>query len=272
MIKSCLIIASGTTAKRVFPFYQKLTIGRQSTNDISIADRLVSKRHAVVGRVKGQTVVKDLGSRNGTLVNGDKVEKAILYSGDRLKIGSAMLRFFKKEERGKTRLGSTSGESVGVQELGEYLIEAGIVDQFTWLRVLGEAEKSQTIDRLLLKIGLLDDLNLAKTIGKQMQIPLIRLNDLEIPQEVCSLIPVRVAKSHLLVPVKDSGGKLLVAMVNPLDSDALQALRLLTRMKIEVAVSPRQDILEALARAYPVEFLDQALQGAPEDDELTVDL
>ena len=272
MIKSCLIIESGSTQPRIFPFYQKLTIGRQSTNDISIADRLVSKRHAVVGRVKGQTVVKDLGSRNGTFVNGEKVEKAILYSGDRLKIGGAMLRFFKKEERGKTSSDRTSAEPGGVQELGEYLIEAGIVDEFTWLRVLGEEEKSQTIERLLLEIGLLDDLNLAKTMGKQMQIPLIRLKDLEIPQEVSSLIPVKVAKSHLLMPVKVSGGKLLVAMVNPLDSDALQALRLLTRMKIEVAVSPRQDIHEARARAYPMEFFEQALEGAADDDELTVEL
>ena len=272
MIKSCLIIESGSTQPRVFPFYQKLTIGRQSTNDIAIADRLVSKRHAAVGRVKGQIVVKDLGSRNGTFVNGEKVEKAILYSGDRLKIGSAMLRFFKEEERGKTSSDSDSVESGGVQKLGEYLIEAGIVDQFTWMRALEEAEKNLTIDRLLLDIGILDDLNLAKAIGKQMQMPLIRLKNLEIPQEASSLIPVKVAKSHLLVPVKVSGGKLLVAMVNPLDSDALQDLRLLTRMKIEVAVSPRQDILEALARAYPAEFLDQVLQGAPDDDEVTVDL
>ena len=272
MIKSCLIIESGSTEKRVFPFYQRLTIGRQSTNDISIADRLVSKRHAVVGRVKGQTVVKDLGSRNGTFVNGDKVEKALLLSGDRLKIGGAMLRFFKQEERGKTSSNRTSAESGGVQELGEYLIEAGIVDQSTWLRVLGKAEKSQTIEGMLLEIGLLDDLNLAKAIGRQMQIPVIRLTNLEIPQEVCSLIPGKVAKSHLLMPVKVSGGKLLVAMVDPLDSDGLQTLRLLTSMRIEVAVSSRQDILEALARTYPVEFLDQVLQGGSDDDELTVDL
>jgi type IV pilus assembly protein PilB len=113
---------------------------------------------------------------------------------------------------------------------------------------------------------------LAKTISKQMQIPLIRLKDLEIPQELCSLIPVKVVQSHLLVPAKVSGNKLLIAMVNPLDADVLQDLRLLTKMNIEVAVSPRQDILEALARAYPVAFLDQALQGASDDDELTVDL
>jgi pSer/pThr/pTyr-binding forkhead associated (FHA) protein len=272
MIKSCFILESGSTEKKVFPFYQKLTIGRHSTNDVMLADRMVSKRHAVVGRVKGHIVVKDLGSRNGTLVNGDKVEKAILVSGDRLKIGNAVLRFFREEELGKSDPARGSSNSRGVQKLGEYLIEAGIIDQFTLLRVLGEEEKSQTIDQMLLDIGILDDLNIAKALAKQVNVPLIRLKNLEIPQEATSLIPLKVAKSHLLMPLKVSGGKILVAMVNPLDSDAIQALRLLTGMKIEVAVAPRQDILEALARVYPVEFLDSVLQGAPGDDEVTVDL
>ena len=272
MIKSCFILESGSSEKRVFPFYQRLTIGRHSTNDVMLADRMVSKQHAVVGRVKGRIVVKDLGSRNGTFVNGEKVEKAILACGDRLKIGSAVLRFFKEEERGKTKLDGSATIARGVQKLGEYLIEAGIVDEFTLQRVLGEEEKSQTIDQMLLYIGILDDLNIARSLAKQLKVPLIRLKDLEIPQEVTSLIPVKVAKTHLLLPIKLSEGKLLVAMVNPLDSDAVQALRLMTRMKIEVAVAPREDILEALVRVYPIEFLDQVLQGAPDDDEVTIDL
>jgi len=272
MIKSCFIFEGSRTEKRVFPFYQRLTIGRHSSNDVMLADRMVSKRHAVVGRVKGRIVVKDLGSRNGTFVNGEKVEKAILVSGDRLKIGSTVLRFFREEQSGKTDLDGSSTTSRGVQKLGEYLIEAGIVDEFTLLRVLGEEEKSQTIDQMLLDTGILDDLSIARSLAKQLKVPLIRLTDLEIPQEVTSLIPVKVAKTHLLVPVKVSEGKLLVAMANPLDSDAIQALRLMTKMKIEVAVAPRQDILEAFVRVYPVEFLDQVLQGAPDDDEVTIDL
>lgn len=272
MIKSCLILESGSTEKKVFPLYQRLTVGRQSTNDIVIADRMVSKRHAVVGRVKGKIVVKDLSSRNGTFVNGEKVEKAILVSGDRLKIGNAVLRFFKEEERGKTNLDGSSPASRGVQKLGEYLIEAGIIDQFTLLRVLGEEEKSQTIDQMLLDTGILDDVNIAKTLAKQVNLPLVRLKNVEIPQEATSLIPVKIAKTHLVMPIKVSEGKLLVAMANPLDSEAIQALRLLTGMKIEVAVAPRKDILEAFVRAYPAAFLDQMLQGAPDDDEVTIDL
>jgi hypothetical protein len=232
---------------------------------------MVSKRHAAVGRVKGRIVVKDLGSRNGTFVNGEKVEKAILASGDRLKVGSVVLRFFREEEPGKTDLDGSATTPRGVQKLGEYLIEAGIIDQFTLLRVLGEEEKSQTIDQMLLDTGILDDLNIAKSLAKQLKVPFLRLKDLEIPQEVTSLVPVGVAKAHLLMPVKVSEGKLLVAMANPLDSEAIQTMRLVTRMKIEVAVAPREDILEAVVKAYPVEFLDQVLQGAPDDDEVTID-
>lgn len=190
MIKSCFILESGGNEKRVFPFYQKLTIGRHSSNDVILADRMVSKRHAAVGRVKGRIVVKDLGSRNGTFVNGERVEKAILASGDRLKVGSAVLRFFREEERGKTDLDGSAATSGGVQKLGEYLIEAGIVDEFTLLRVLGEEEKSQTIDQMLLDTGILDDLNIAKSLAKQLKVPFVRLKELEIPQEVTSLVPV----------------------------------------------------------------------------------
>lgn len=71
MITSCLIVESKIVEKRVYPLYARLTIGRKFINDISLPDRTVSKQHAVVGRVKGKIVVKDLGSRNGTFVNGE---------------------------------------------------------------------------------------------------------------------------------------------------------------------------------------------------------
>ena len=69
-----------------------------------------------------------------------------------------------------------------------------------------------------------------------------------------------------------SDGKLLVAMVNPLDTQAIRVLRVATQMKIEVAVSSRQDILETFVRIYPVGFLDQMLAENPDTDEVTVDL
>jgi hypothetical protein len=47
---------------------------------------------------------------------------------------------------------------------------------------------------------------------------------------------------------------------------------MVTGMSIEVVVASREDILEAIARYYPAAFLDQTLDGAPDLDEVTVDI
>jgi pSer/pThr/pTyr-binding forkhead associated (FHA) protein len=272
MIKSCLILETKHTTKRVFPFYAKMIIGRHSTNDIPLPDRTVSKRHAVIGRVRGQAVVKDLDSRNGTFVNGQKVEKAILSCGDILKVGSVMFRFFQEDETPQGKDAESTTTSQSVQRLGKCLVEAGIVDEMTLLGVLSEEKKSPTIDQVLIDLGLLDDDNRAKALARQLKFPFISLKEREIPQQITSLVTAEVATTLVIVPVELAGGKLLVAMADPLDSSAIQILRMVTGMSIEVVVASREDILEAIARYYPAAFLDQTLDGAPDLDEVTVDI
>ncbi len=272
MIKSCLILETKLTTKRVFPFYAKMIIGRHSTNDIPLPDRTVSKRHAVIGRVRGQAVVKDLGSRNGTFVDGQKVEKAILTSGDRLKVGSVMLRFFQEDKTSQGENTESTTTPQCVHRLGKCLVEAGIIDEMNLFGVLSEEKKSPTIDQLLIDLGLLDDDNRARALARQLKFPFLSLKEREIPQQITSLVTAEVATTHVIVPVELAGGKLLVAIADPLDSSAIQVLRMVTGMSIEVVVASREDILEAIARYYPAAFLDQTLDGAPDLDEVTVDL
>ena len=217
-------------------------------------------------------MVKDLGSRNGTFVNGQKVEKAILASGARLKVGSVTLRFFQEDETSQGKDAESPTASQCVQRLGKCLVEAGIVDEMTLLGALGEEKKSPTIDQMLIDLGLLDDDNRAKALARQLKFPFISLKEREIPQQVTSLVTAEVATTHVIVPVELAGGKLLVAMADPLDSSAIQVLRMVTGMSIEVVVASREDILEAIARYYPAAFLDQTLDGAPDLDEVTVDI
>ncbi|MGD8878263.1 MAG: FHA domain-containing protein, partial [Syntrophobacterales bacterium] len=272
MIKSCLILETELTKKRVFPFYAKMIIGRHSTNDIPLPDRTVSKRHAVLGRVRGQAVVKDLGSRNGTFVNGEKVEKAILSCGDRIKVGSVMLRFFQEDESATAKDAENSTAPQSVRKLGACLVEAGIIDEMTLFGALGEDEKSPTIDQMLRDLALLDDDNTARALARQLKFPFMSLKEREIPHQVTSLVTTEVAITHVIVPVELEGGKLVVAMADPLDSSAIQVLRVTTGMSIEVVVASREDILEAIARYYPAAFMDQTLDGAEDLEEVTVDM
>jgi hypothetical protein len=70
-----------------------VVIGRLSTCDIPLGDPQVSRRHAEVRRDLEGFCVFDLGSTNGTVVNGAPVRERRLCDGDELRIGSATIRF-----------------------------------------------------------------------------------------------------------------------------------------------------------------------------------
>lgn len=68
------------------------TIGRSSACEIALLDDTVSRRHAEIAVRAGICLVRDLGSCNGTLLNGRHVTRARLRRGDVLELGEAELR------------------------------------------------------------------------------------------------------------------------------------------------------------------------------------
>ncbi len=74
-------------------FFEKyfISIGRNPENDIVIPNTTVSATHAVIHREKSGFFVQDTGSTNGVLLNERKIDKKRLHSGDKLKLGSAIL-------------------------------------------------------------------------------------------------------------------------------------------------------------------------------------
>ncbi len=68
-------------------------IGRDAEMDLTLADAAVSRHHATIQLEQGGWVVVDADSRHGTYVNGVRVSRQQLTAGDRIQIGSALLRF-----------------------------------------------------------------------------------------------------------------------------------------------------------------------------------
>lgn len=97
---------------------QELLIGRAQSATISLDDSTVSSRHAVLesemSRDKNQTYyLRDLASKNGTYVEGQRISRAPLSDGDEFKIGWSTFRFDSKE---RTRTSHRRNEAVS-QEL-----------------------------------------------------------------------------------------------------------------------------------------------------------
>ena len=70
-----------------------VTIGRLPDCQVTIADKGASRRHAQIRRKDGSYVLTDLGSTNGTRLNGQTVQTGELTDGDRITIGSTLLEF-----------------------------------------------------------------------------------------------------------------------------------------------------------------------------------
>lgn len=90
---------SGHPKDRISITDPPITIGRLSNNDVVLSDPNVSRRHAELRLSDGRWVLTDLGSTNGTLVNGKLAREQPVSSGDRLSFGTSELVF---EIKGKS--------------------------------------------------------------------------------------------------------------------------------------------------------------------------
>ncbi|MBW1863656.1 MAG: Flp pilus assembly complex ATPase component TadA [Deltaproteobacteria bacterium] len=160
------------------------------------------------------------------------------------------------------------GNSRRRKKLGECLVDAGLIDNKTLTNAL-EIQRIQKkkIGQILIDMGVADDVMIARALASQLKIPLLRLNKIQVPMKTLSLVPPELAENYLLIPVKKTGKRLLVAMANPLEFYALDDLRFVTRMAIDIAVAPERDILEAIERYYPKRDLEKALGSGPGIDD-----
>ncbi len=81
---------------------EQLTIGRHRSCGLILRDNSVSSCHAAIEFRNGQYMIHDLGSTNGVKVNGQKVEKAVLSPGTRIRLGNVALGFKEVVSRGPT--------------------------------------------------------------------------------------------------------------------------------------------------------------------------
>jgi hypothetical protein len=71
---------------------QEIMVGRYGDVDLILAEDMVSRQHARISLEDGRIIIEDLGSTNGTFVNGEKIRKEVLKEGDRILIGTNILK------------------------------------------------------------------------------------------------------------------------------------------------------------------------------------
>ncbi|HZN94557.1 MAG TPA: FHA domain-containing protein [Myxococcales bacterium] len=77
---------------------KQIVIGRSSELDMVLVEDMVSRKHAKITVAGGKITIEDLGSTNGTFVNGEKIKQARLKEGDRILIGTSILKLIHQGE------------------------------------------------------------------------------------------------------------------------------------------------------------------------------
>jgi predicted component of type VI protein secretion system len=72
---------------------ERITIGRKAQNDIQIENLAVSGEHACIVTILNDSFLEDLGSTNGTVVNGNQIKKHILQNNDVIEIGKYKMKY-----------------------------------------------------------------------------------------------------------------------------------------------------------------------------------
>lgn len=95
-----IVVLVGPSAGRRVPIRAAIVIGRDSDCALVVDDDGVSRRHTAIRRAGGgEFILEDLGSRNGTFLNGARVATGSLQSGDKIAIGTSTILLFTRHDR-----------------------------------------------------------------------------------------------------------------------------------------------------------------------------
>lgn len=138
------------------------------------------------------------------------------------------------------------------KQLGELLIERGVITEEQFQKAMGVQKERGgfLIGEILIELGFLKEEDIAQTLTAQYGFPFLPLSNYEIGSEVIDIIPARIARQSMLVPIDKIGNNLTIAMSNPLDVHTIEDIEILTSCNVQVFVSTSSDIKRAIEKYY----------------------
>jgi pSer/pThr/pTyr-binding forkhead associated (FHA) protein len=232
-------------------------MGKGPRNDIVIADPAVSAAHAVIRVENGEYVVDDLGSRNGTFVNSERISAPRpLRHGDVIGMGLSKLTF---------RLGNHSETgAIDVTEiipapkpppltedsLAAAVIAEGLVKASDVERLRGSDAGGRRLYRALIEHALAGEESLRDLMSRVFRIPVIDLGSAQVDKTVVEKLSARTARDRLLFPVAEEADSVVLAVADPTDTGAVEEAKREIGMPVDVHLATATEILEQVDRYY----------------------
>jgi type IV pilus assembly protein PilB len=137
------------------------------------------------------------------------------------------------------------------KQLGELLRERGIITESQLDKALRiQKEKGGLIGQILVMLGYAKEEEIAQALTVQYGFPYLPLESYEMNPEAVKLIPDNVARQYNLIAIDRIADLLTIAMSNPLNSQAVEDVELVTKCQVQVFVSTMTDVTNAIERCY----------------------
>ena len=169
-------------------------------------------------------------------------------------------------------------KSVPKLKLGEILIKEKIITREQLDAALAQQRKhreegrSIQIGQVLMELGTIDMEDVMQALAEKLGIPFVDLEKFKMNPEAIRFIPEDLVKKYTLLPVHFFGNKLVVALENPMDWEALDAVRFHTNLNIEAVMASKEGLDRMIGVLYSGpdlqgELLKDYLGTAAEEDE-----
>ncbi len=137
------------------------------------------------------------------------------------------------------------------KKLGEILIEEGLISEEQLDNALTvQKGKNQKLGKVLIELGYINEMQVAETLTKQLSLQMVDCNDYSPSSQVLALVPKETAERKLVLPLELKGKVLTLAMANPLDWETIEDISFETGLKLSVAISSENNILNAIENFY----------------------
>src|SRR6185503_5746853 len=137
------------------------------------------------------------------------------------------------------------------KQLGELLLDCSLITQQQLEEALAlQKEQGGLLGQILVHLKYVTEEAIAQALTAQYGFPYLPLGGYEIDSEVTKIIPEHVARQYGLIAVARVGSILTVAMSNPLNTQAIEDVEMITHYKVQVFVTTSSDVAVSIKNIY----------------------
>jgi pSer/pThr/pTyr-binding forkhead associated (FHA) protein len=232
-------------------------MGKGPRNDIVITDPAVSAAHAVIRIENGEYVVNDLGSRNGTFINGIRMGgPCALKHGDVIGMGLSKLTFRlgNYSETGAIQMteiiAAPQKPSLTEDSLAAAAIAGGLVAASDIERLRGPGANGRRLYRALIEEGMASEQSLRDLMSRTFHISTIDLVSAQIDKSVVAKLQGATARDRLVFPVAEESGALILAVADPTDLLTIEEVERETGLSASARLATASEIMQEIDRYY----------------------